>query len=346
MGGYASSAEPMAQVPPAVPDARVVWRLTDDVTVLVIAIAISALLAPVARSAGSRVGLVDQPAGSGMLKIHARAIPVVGGIVTVAAVFLSLFASGEPAAAGVLAGTCVAMVAGLVDDLRSLTVWPRLVLLAAAGAVVSIPLLSAWELLPSLGIVILTMCAANGVNILDGQDALAGGLVVSAALGLSLALPGDEAQTRLLGLAIAGAALGFLIWNRPPARLFLGNNGAYALGTLLAVLCAVLIESRGWQGLLAGGACLGVFAFEVVTTLVRRWRVRRSLTGGDRSHSYDVLALRLGSREKATLVFLLIGVAVSVGGLLIAYAPPTLAVALFLIGIGLSMAAARYLWSR
>jgi UDP-GlcNAc:undecaprenyl-phosphate/decaprenyl-phosphate GlcNAc-1-phosphate transferase len=319
--------------------------LTDRFSVLVTALAISALLAPVARSAGARVGLVDRPSGSGPLKIHARAIPVVGGILTVTSAFLSLIAFGEPVAAGVVAGSCVALMAGLVDDVRSLTVWPRLAFLGVAGVVVSIPLLSEWHLLAAVGIVVLTMCTANGVNILDGQDGLAGGLVVSAALGLSLSLPHDETRTMLLGFAVAGATLGFLLWNRPPARLFLGNNGAYALGTLLTVLCAVLIESRGWQGVLAGGTCLMVFAFEVVSTLFRRWRTRRSLTGGDRSHSYDLLASRLGSRERATSVFLAIGLVAAGTGLLIAYAPAVLAVALFLAVMVLALGAARYLWS-
>lgn len=318
----------------------------EQVLVLVVALGISVSLAPLCRIAGARIGLVDRPSGSGTLKIHTRAIPVVGGIVTLTSVFLSLFVLREPIAAGIAAGSTVALLAGLVDDVRTLTAWPRLVLLGLAGAVVSIPLLIEWHLLGALGIVVLTMSTANGVNILDGQDVLAGGLVVSAALGLSLALPGDEVNTALLGFAVSGATLGFLVWNRPPARLFLGNNGAYALGTLLAVVCGVLIEARGWRGLFAGGSCLIVFAFEVLSTLFRRWRLKRSLTGGDRSHSYDVLALRVGSREKATLIMIAVGLIASGVGLLIAYGSPIFAASLLIAEASLSAAAARYLWSR
>src|SRR5262245_6208000 len=208
----------------------------------------SASLAPLGRLAGARIGLVDRPSGSGTLKIHTRAIPVVGGIVTVTSVFLSLFVLREPIIGGIAAGSGVALLAGLADDVRPLTAWLRLVLLGLAGAVISFPLLLDWHVLAAFGIVVLTMCTANGVNIVDGQDGLAGGLVVSASLGLSLALPADEVGIALLGFAVAGATLGFLIWNLPPARLFLGNNGAYALGTLLAVVCGALIDARGWRG--------------------------------------------------------------------------------------------------
>jgi hypothetical protein len=152
----------------------------------------------------------------------------------------------------------------------------------------------------------LVVATANAVNILDGQDALAGGLVSVAALALATTLSTNRPAS-WLGLAVAGATLGFLVWNRPPARMFLGNGGAYALGTLLAVVTASLLAARGWEGAVVAGACLSVFSFEVASTMLRRWRLGRSLTGGDRSHSYDVLARRLGSRTASTLVFVGIG---------------------------------------
>ena len=91
------------------------------------------------------------------------------------------------------------------------------------------------------------------------------------------------------------------MWNRPPARIFLGDGGAYAVGVLLAA-SASQITSVGWSGLLAASACLGVFAYELISSVVRRLANATPATRGDRSHSYDRLGQRLRSRGAATLI--------------------------------------------
>lgn len=294
--------------------------MADELIVSVVAFAVSLALAPLARSLALRLKIVDDPTPSGSLKIHTRAVPLLGGVVAVTSVFLALVFTGESFDIGVLIGTVLALIVGLADDIHPLSVWPRLLLLGVAGAVVSVALLPDWRVVPAMGIAVLMICTANGVNIVDGQDGLAGGLVVLSAVGLSLALPSDEGGMVALGFAVAGGTLGFLFWNRPPARLFLGNNGAYALGVLLGLLSGVLIMSRGWRGLFAAGAFLGIFAFEVVWSLLRRRRQNQPLTSGDRSHTYDLLAERLHGREKATLIFYAIGTVLTVLGLVITYA--------------------------
>jgi UDP-N-acetylmuramyl pentapeptide phosphotransferase/UDP-N-acetylglucosamine-1-phosphate transferase len=128
-------------------------------------------------------------------------------------------------------------------------------------------------------------------------------------------------------LALAGALAGFLLWNRPPAHIFLGDGGAYAAGAVLAAVTAIVARDGGWQPALGAVVCLGVFLFEIAFTILRRLPSGR-LTVGDRLHSYDILAARLGSRGHATIAFWALGVA-SVGvGVVIAAAPPAAALAL------------------
>jgi UDP-N-acetylmuramyl pentapeptide phosphotransferase/UDP-N-acetylglucosamine-1-phosphate transferase len=105
----------------------------------------------------------------------------------------------------------------------------------------------------------------------------------------------------VLALAIAGALVGFLAWNLPPARVFLGNGGAYGLGALLTVLAAQATAGHGWHGLLAAALCLGVFAFELTFTVFRRLRSAQRLATGDRRHSYDLLGHSRGNRDRSTL---------------------------------------------
>lgn len=312
---------------------------------LVLGFGITSILAPIARFAGSKAGLVDRPEGAEALKIHRHEVPIVGGVIVVAGTLLALVALLRPPAGWLVLGVVLALLIGLVDDLRPLPVPPRLLLLGLTGVVLAPSLrFTSWDPVVAVGMAALVVAIANAVNILDGQDGLAGGLTAVAALAMASMLPTSHPGS-WLGLSLAGSALAFLIWNRPPARMFLGNNGAYALGALLAVLAASLVTVHGWSGLVAAGACLIVFAFELVSTLLRRWRLGRSLTGGDRTHSYDRLARRLRSRGGSTLVFIAFG---SLGWVLAAvllYASVAIGILVLAATLAIALVVSTKMWS-
>jgi UDP-GlcNAc:undecaprenyl-phosphate GlcNAc-1-phosphate transferase len=160
---------------------------------------------------------------------------------------------------------------------------------------------------------------------LDGQDGLVAGVAAIAALALALVLDRTDAGRAVdLALALAGALVGFLVWNRPPAAIFLGNGGAYAVGLVLSLLAATAGARDGMRGALAAGLCLAVPAFEVVLTVIRRLGSESGVIQGDRLHSYDLLTARVG-RWRSTLAFWGLG-AVS-GGLGVLAAASSLVVA-------------------
>lgn len=274
----------------------------DDVS-LVIAFALAAITTPIVASFAARLGLVDRP---GPLKIHERSIPVAGGPVVAVAVLVAITATGhgEP---WIAAAVGLGLGAGSIDDVRPLPVWARLVVQAGAGGLLVAGGLRLEPLgaLGGAGLVLATVACCNAVNMIDGQDGLASGLGAIAALSLAGVLA-SAGFAGALPLAVAGALLGFLLWNRPPARAFLGDSGAYVVGVLLAA-SAGQASMAGWHGVLAAGACLGVFAYELVSTVARRTISRASAALGDRAHSYDRLAARLGSRTGSTLVMWTLG---------------------------------------
>jgi UDP-GlcNAc:undecaprenyl-phosphate GlcNAc-1-phosphate transferase len=95
---------------------------------------------------------------------------------------------------------------------------------------------------------------------------------------------------RLLLLVGSGALLGFLPHNWKPARMFLGDNGSYTVGTLLtAVIVELGIAGRGPQDMIAGAAVATVFLVDLGSTLLRRRRAGVPLFVGDRNHTYDRL---------------------------------------------------------
>jgi UDP-GlcNAc:undecaprenyl-phosphate GlcNAc-1-phosphate transferase len=125
-------------------------------------------------------------------------------------------------------------------------------------------------------------------------------VVAAGAAGFALVLDGPWAA---LALAVVGALLGFLVWNRPPARIYLGDAGSYLLGVALAVLLARAFGSGEPVALGAGSLLfVAVPVADTAVAIVRRARARRPLFVGDRSHVYDQLVDR---GRPATVVTLL-----------------------------------------
>jgi len=277
-----------------------------------VAISFALVLTWGARWLGLTTGLVDRPPaapdpdappGSEHLKIHTEPIPVLGGLGVVAAVLAAVAVTGAGLPWLVVAGVVLATAVGLVDDARPQPASVRLVALAVAAVPIALGLnfdkLDQLATPARVGVVVLLLLMANAVNLIDGQDGLAGGLGAIASVGLAAVIAANGEP--VLALAVAGALVGFLAWNLPPARVFLGNGGAYGLGALLTVLAAQATAGHGWHGLLAAALCLGVFAFELTFTVFRRLRSAQRLATGDRRHSYDLLGHSRGNRDRSTL---------------------------------------------
>ncbi len=305
-----------------------------------IALAFGVVLVPIARAGGLALGVVDRPQDDG-LKIHRRAVSVLGGPAVVAATLAAVAVTGAWPGWAVAGSILAALAVGVVDDVRPLPAWVRVIALAAAGGVL---VSGGWTLgvdgpVGAAALILLVLVTCNAVNLMDGQDGLAGGLgaIAAAGLGVVSLIVGtggtDGAIAAATAFAAAGALVAFLLWNRPPARIFLGNGGAYGLGALLAGLVAMATVGAGLRGLLAAGLCLGPFAFELIFTVVRRLGTRTSLATGDREHSYDLLAARGLSRPAVTLVSWAAGAGCIGVAAIVAAAPAQ-------VGVGLVVAVA------
>jgi UDP-GlcNAc:undecaprenyl-phosphate GlcNAc-1-phosphate transferase len=308
-----------------------------------IALGLGLVLTPLLALLGRRVGLVDRPVSDGGLKIHAEARPLTGGIGVVTATLVAVALTGDGPTLLVAAPILILLAVGVVDDLVGLAPSIRLAVelgagvLLAAGDVTLAPL---GDLGPFV-LVLAVPVVANAVNMMDGQDGLVGGLAAVAALGLSVVGAADGGMGSL-GPACVAALMAFLVWNRPPASVFLGDGGAYAVGGLLVVLLAD--ASSSWAGLVGGIACLGIFLLELVSTVLRRIVTRSSLTSGDRSHVYDQLAERLGSRGSSTAVLVAAGVVAAAVGVLAAHVPLPAGVASVLLLMAGGTLLIRALW--
>jgi UDP-GlcNAc:undecaprenyl-phosphate/decaprenyl-phosphate GlcNAc-1-phosphate transferase len=307
-----------------------------------LAFAVAAVVAPLLGRPARALGLIDRPGDDG-LKIHRGAVPLTGGVAVVAGALVATLLWGAVPGAAV-AALVVALVAGLIDDRAPLPAWVRLPAQAGAGVLLAVGGIEVAPLgaLAGAGTVVVVVLCANAVNIVDGQDGLAGGLAAIAALGLAgaSALAGAIAGP---SLALAGGLAGFLAWNFPRARVFLGDGGAYAAGTALAALSVVLSMGAGWSGLLAAGLCVGPFAFELAFTVLRRLGTRQVLMGGDRGHAYDLLAEGIG-RTRSTVASWGIGAASAALGLVVVRLTPAAGAAVVAGAAAVAAVAGLVLW--
>lgn len=280
------------------------------------ACALSAILTGLVRRHALRVSLLDIPNARSS---HVRATPRGGGV---AIVVVSLGAMGALVLSGRMdthlfyalagGGAAIALV-GYLDDRGRIGIIGRFVVHIGAaiwatlwlgnltaihwnGHLVQLGLLG--PVLAVLGIV----WSLNLFNFMDGIDGIAAtqaifmagaGALLAQAAGLSPAVP-------LGGVAIAAASLGFLLWNWPPARIFMGDVGSGYLGFVLAVLA--LAATSESAVMLPAWLILGaIFIVDATFTLCRRLLRRERVYEAHRSHAYQWLARRWNSHLRVTM---------------------------------------------
>jgi UDP-N-acetylmuramyl pentapeptide phosphotransferase/UDP-N-acetylglucosamine-1-phosphate transferase len=271
---------------------------------LVLQVAIAAIGTWLARRYAVRRELLDQP---GERRSHQVPTPRGGGIGIVLSLLLSLawLAVLRPAHASMLLSTAVgvALVAaiGWLDDHRPLSPWPRLLVQAIAALVLG------WGIHAEGGGVVamaLAFCAAmvltNIWNFMDGIDGLAASqaFLAAAAYGV-LAGPGAVGW---LALGLAAACLGFLPFNLPQARIFLGDVGSGTLGYALAALAAWLSLGSGERAPLLL-LPLSAFLIDGSLTLARRAATGQRWWLPHAQHAYQHWARRAGTHGRVTVAY-------------------------------------------
>ena len=259
--------------------------------------------------------LVDHP---GERSLHEQPVSRAGGIAISAGLacgfsVVALFASPGPEYAWVLAGALIIAAISFADDLHGIRPAIRIAFHLCASACVVIAGLSAERIaLPWMtldlgavpGAAFTTLFVAwlvNLYNFMDGMDGFAGGMT---AIGFAtialLCTPGDAMMLVAMSAAVAASALGFLPFNFPPARIFMGDLGASLLGYLCAV--AILSAERSasvplWNSVLV----FSPFIVDATVTLVRRIVAGEPPWRAHRSHFYQRL-VRLGWGHRKTVV--------------------------------------------
>jgi len=282
------------------------------------------VLTPLMRKIAISKEILDYP--NSTHKSHSQPTPYLGGVaiivgvvtITYSALLFSDFTMSNFWLATSLLGPAVAMgLIGLWDDLKQLPPLPRLIGQTIAGVVVAVTLIITNNLGNPTGSTSLDMFISiiwvvgicNSINFFDNLDGGAAGTTAITAIALTyLAIIGDQSLISSLSLVLVGATLGFLIWNKSPARIYMGDAGALFLGVLLATL-TIRLNPETDLTIASFSIPLLLLAVPILDTsvaVISRLRRRVSPFQGGKDHlSHRLIRLGLSRRKSALSLWLL-----------------------------------------
>jgi UDP-GlcNAc:undecaprenyl-phosphate/decaprenyl-phosphate GlcNAc-1-phosphate transferase len=339
--------------------------------VFVVSAGVTLAATPLVRLLSLRLGWIDKPSDR---KVHPTPTPTVGGL----AIFLGvlaglvttrfvpflqgLYETSSDLDAAAIAGTVVVMI-GVVDDTRGVSALGKLTgQVLVAGGVVLLGVQLVYFYFPGQGVLSLSPDLAvpltilwivvmmNAVNLIDGLDGLAAGILAIAAAAYFIYMawpdPGGEVlptTTAALSAIAGGAAIGFLPWNFHPAKIFMGDSGAMLLGLMMAI-ATISGVGRNLEGPSGGDLAviaipvilpllvLAVPLLDVILAVVRRMRRGIGISHADKQHIHHRL-MDIGHSHRQAVVLMYVWSALISGcALAVAFIDGRLPVAAILVG--------------
>jgi UDP-GlcNAc:undecaprenyl-phosphate/decaprenyl-phosphate GlcNAc-1-phosphate transferase len=298
----------------------------DALAAFLVAAAVTALLTPLTMRLAGAVGAVDEPRERGL---SSRPTPLLGGLAIFAGVLVAMLAflpagygSSGQMWHGVLIAAALITVVGALDDRFDLPPIVKLAGQIAAAVIVvhygvavksitlpfvgvlAFPKAGATDAGPALTVIGL-VAMMNIVNLSDGVDGLAAGVCVIIAGTLAIiAFDLDRAEPGVLAALTAGAALGFLIHNFPPASSFMGDCGANLLGLLMGVVAVeAAVKTPVVVSFVLPLILLTVPFLDTTFVVLKRLKYKRPIYAADSEHFHHRMA-RIGFSSRRTIAYL------------------------------------------
>lgn len=279
----------------------------DFILYMLISFVISATTIPFFGKLAYKYGIVDKPDGE--LKPHERITPYLGGL---SIFFGVLFAS--PFEAITKVSLTILVLLGLYDDIRNLNPKVRLLveILVSFLLVFKYSGISIFTL-PYMFVIVALI---NAVNMMDGLDGVCASISITAAFGLTFVVTSQ--YDRILLFSLIGALLGYLIYNFPPARIFMGDAGSYLIGGVLSI--GLLSAMRGininTSNIVSAYVFVSLFFFDLTAGVLRRLLNGRSPFSGDRGHIYDKINNVTQDKRKTLMIMMFIQLVILLIGFL------------------------------
>ena len=288
---------------------------------LLCAFVVSFLMCPMVKSFAYKIGAIDVPKDN--RRMHKKPVPRLGGLAIFLGFMVSmlLFVKVDHQMQGILLGASIIVVLGVVDDMSPLRAYFKFCvqIFAALVAVfhgVVVQTLSnpnvfadspywdlGWLAIPIT--VLWIVGITNAVNLIDGLDGLACGVsTISAISMLVIALLVSESDVALVMASLVGACLGFLPFNRNPAKMFMGDTGSTFLGYILATISIQgLFKYYAIVSFAVPFLILGLPMFDTLFAIIRRLAHGQNPMAPDRGHIHHRL-IDMGLNQKQAVAAL------------------------------------------
>lgn len=303
------------------------YTMFDRTSVLpvIFALGVSMLISfaatPLVKRLAYKIGAVDVPKDG--RRMHDHPIPRLGGLAIFVGFMISvlLFAEIDRPLRGILLGSCLIVAVGVVDDSHPLgagvkfilqivaaliAVWHGVIIQTIANpfpfsgtpywdfGVMAVPITVIW-----------IVAVTNSVNLIDGLDGLADGVSTIGALTmLIIALMMGNLEMAVICAALVGACLGFIPYNRNPAKIFMGDTGATFLGYILATVSVTgLFKLYAMISFIVPFIILGFPIYDTASAFIRRILKGQNPMKADRSHTHHKL-IDMGMNQKQAVATL------------------------------------------
>lgn len=286
-----------------------------------VAMLISFIATPLVKKLAYKVGAVDVPKDN--RRMHDHPIPRMGGLAIFIGCVVSIliFADVDRALRGILLGSCLIVAVGIVDDAHPLGAGVKFILQIVSALIavwhgviiqtIANPLFFMDNPYWNFGIwavpitVIWIVAVTNSVNLIDGLDGLADGVsTIGAITMLIIALMMGDLEIAVITAALVGACVGFIPYNRNPAKIFMGDTGSTFLGYMLATVSVIgLFKFYAVISFIVPFIILGFPIFDTVSAFTRRILKGQNPMKADRSHTHHKL-IDMGMNQKQAVATL------------------------------------------
>lgn len=303
----------------------------EDILPVILALGVAMLISfvatPLVKKLAYKVGAVDVPKDN--RRMHDHPIPRMGGL----AIFIGcvasilLFADVTRPLQGILLGSCLIVAVGVVDDAHPLGAGVKFILQIVAALIavwhgviiqtIANPFFFGDNPYWNFGIwavpitVIWIVAVTNSVNLIDGLDGLADGVsTIGAFTMLIIALLMGDLEIAVITAALVGACVGFIPYNRNPAKIFMGDTGSTFLGFMLATVSVIgLFKFYAVISFIVPFIILGFPIFDTASAFTRRILKGQNPMKADRSHTHHKLIdMGMNQKQAVATLYLVAGV--------------------------------------